>query len=764
MITALLQTTDAVIGASLPVTTRHIIASLQEGQPVVHTGGGNFAPIANDLNGLWSYQRIRSEISVIATTLAGDPCRALQASVPLRIVALLSRDGCDDIATGLAAALRASKQQAETATGAFSVEFDRVAWTFDTNKGQEFSGNVTIPLTKTLLVMDVQITVRGQASCLVACEPVDVTCAIIAEATIAKIRECLGDRLAAVCDTEPCPPTTVNGVESDTPTITVLQGGNEVGTLNPATGVHTVPECEECEDATPTWDGEPWISIPAGTSPDINCDTLIPAAYVQDGGSRTGTYKVDGTVNGKTRYRLDANHTLQYSGTRWQCVDPGPDEQAAIGNEDEPWDADWSGTALTVTQATIASYCDDCPPCEPELQLRLNGGRVYRTLELECGIQDYDNVVTYPDGTPVGEWNSVEDRIEVPACDPCPLGYTLQDTAENPILSGIVNDPCENPTLTLTAPNATVQLRDSAANTIGSPVAYLSNSSNNLTAPDGSVQLRDSAGNVIGSPVAVRSNQTGLTVTAPDGTITVNSAAFDNVRSNGSLNVVIKDGTGTQVGSLVGGEWIVPTRPPDGTPIIYTLGRILHSGQETVYQAGDEGTMFASGQFNYNPAIGPNSVFQRLGADFVTLLNNNMFGNTLRFTNRTGGAAANSGNRFIMDHYTGYEWYVLGTLLTAANWAAAVTAGVTLNTTLGETGWFLPNDRLLDSITNDNSAAFISANPFAVGGTDPLWTSSTTPGATANAKFLGLTQGQLGATAKTTNTYRHGLYCRRFAP
>lgn len=41
-----------------------------------------------------------------------------------------------------------------------------------------------------------------------------------------------------------CPPTTVNGVESDTPTITVLQGGVEVGTLNPGTGVHTVPECD----------------------------------------------------------------------------------------------------------------------------------------------------------------------------------------------------------------------------------------------------------------------------------------------------------------------------------------------------------------------------------------------------------------------------------------------------------------------------------------------------------------------------------------
>lgn len=41
-------------------------------------------------------------------------------------------------------------------------------------------------------------------------------------------------------------PTTVNGTTSDTPTITVVQGGLPVGSLNPATGVVTVDECDEC--------------------------------------------------------------------------------------------------------------------------------------------------------------------------------------------------------------------------------------------------------------------------------------------------------------------------------------------------------------------------------------------------------------------------------------------------------------------------------------------------------------------------------------
>jgi hypothetical protein len=189
---------------------------------------------------------------------------------------------------------------------------------------------------------------------------------------------------------EVCPPTTVNGTESNVRDITVVQGGQQVGTLNPETGEHTVPQCE------------------------------------------------------------------------------------------------------------------------PQLELRLNDGRVYKTLNLECGLQGYNNVVAYPDGTPIGEWNAGQDRIEVPApAAPCPLGYTLQDSAANVLLSGIINNPCDEPSLL-------------------------------LTAPDGSFQRKDSAGTNIGTPIAVRSGQTGVEVTCPDAT--VRSAASTPlytaaVLSNGTLTL-----------------------------------------------------------------------------------------------------------------------------------------------------------------------------------------------------------------------------------
>jgi len=162
---------------------------------------------------------------------------------------------------------------------------------------------------------------------------------------------------------------------------------------------------------------------------------------------------------------------------------------------------------------------------------------------------------------------------------PCdPLDYEVYNTEGTLLIDGSQVDPCgalvqltaqdgaavlkdtggttlsttaipATSTKNITAPNATVQLKDSAANNIGSVNNYLSGSANNLTAPDGSVQLQDSAGANIGSPVAVRSNQTGVVVTAPDGTVTVvdhlgETLGSTTVKSNGTATVVVSDWEG----------------------------------------------------------------------------------------------------------------------------------------------------------------------------------------------------------------------------
>jgi hypothetical protein len=453
--------------------------------------------------------------------------------------------------------------------------------------------------------------------------------------------------------------------------------------------------------------------------------------------------------------------------------------------------------------------CDPCPPCEP-LTITVNSEEAAQ-IEEPCG-QTVEFIVVDRESNPVevtlNRGSIVVSALPCEEPEPCPLGYTLQDSAENVLLAGIINDPCDDPSLL-------------------------------LTAPDGSFQRKDSAGTNIGSPIAVRSGQSGVVATCPDATIrstdglqtvgaALSNANFDLPQSRvlytdaanltqelaaadtkfatpnlqpatiiPRVTIYESDGVIVQGYADVGNPFYtvdacpklcdllgdvepanaqaqildcVPEATedairdilaPPGDAIIYNIGRSMFSGQETVYRTGDEGSMFAAGFFNYNPTIGPNSVLARL-SNFTTLINNNIYGNTLRFTDRTGAAAASSGNRFIQDHYVGVEYYVLGTWLTAADWNAAVDAGVAINATLGETGWFLPNDRLIDNATNDNSAAFASGAPFSMPGTQPVWTSSTTPGNTTNAKFLSLTLGQLGAASKAISTYQYGIFVRRF--
>ena len=66
--------------------------------------------------------------------------------------------------------------------------------------------------------------------------------------------------------------------------------------------------------------------------------------------------------------------------------------------------------------------------------------------------------------------------------------------------------------------------------------------------------------NTLGTTISTTSIVSGDTsdITAPDSTITINSASFSTYVSGASSNILVKDGTGTQVGSKVGSEWIVP--------------------------------------------------------------------------------------------------------------------------------------------------------------------------------------------------------------
>jgi hypothetical protein len=454
MIQQILQALDAAAAQHLPVAVRHLLTEQQPTgsgiAPHVYVGNGNWNPIANDNAGTFSYWRLMSPIREQEVDAPG--CfDAFQATYNLRLVSMIDRDICGDVfdATRAAAtAIRNTDDDLRAALKLMLVDFSSGSVEVQSSRvyNQEFGGGLDVNPNKTLVAIDVTISVTGRSSCFEPCIPTpDFFCALIEAKTWSKIKGCMtagqiADAIEDLCDDAPCHPLSVrvNGepyatiedpcggiasievVQGDVPVgeliggqwvvpecppcddltisinaedgviivpnpcgesvaIAVTQGGVEVGTWNGTAWI--VPECE---DAEVTFDGLPVLTIPCGDTGNLDCGTLLDAAYVQDGGSVTGTYLVTGTLNGREIYTLDVDHNLEYTGTRWRLVKPGSDVDAALGSETFPWDADWSATSVTVQQATIGAYCGGNEvPCA-DLTVTIND-EAFTTVADPCG-------------------------------------------------------------------------------------------------------------------------------------------------------------------------------------------------------------------------------------------------------------------------------------------------------------------------------------------------------------------------------------------
>jgi hypothetical protein len=117
------------------------------------------------------------------------------------------------------------------------------------------------------------------------------------------------------------------------------------------------------------------LTIPSGgtDSFSIDCNTLVNAVRVEAlggvGHSHGGTFVLNGEVNGKDSYvkNDDPDRIIYYDGTRWVLEKLGGGahtHEAALGNEDYPWQADWTLENLNVFQATIGTYCANGASCE----------------------------------------------------------------------------------------------------------------------------------------------------------------------------------------------------------------------------------------------------------------------------------------------------------------------------------------------------------------------------------------------------------------
>lgn len=223
----------------LPVVKAYGVARLMPG-PHIRAQGGEYTPIAVDDNAPWSYWRVVSHNVANADTFAA--CTGERHTLVLRLVALLN-DDCDvtDAMRRASQGVGAASMSIAAAIGALVVQVPRATLLLDGVK----EGIPSVPMQRRLVAADITMEITADAGCLAGCEPDDVLCVLIGAASNDAVKACLGEgRLNEICEGGgPCPATTVNGVTSDVPDIHVKQGGVDVGTLDPVTGIHTVPAC-----------------------------------------------------------------------------------------------------------------------------------------------------------------------------------------------------------------------------------------------------------------------------------------------------------------------------------------------------------------------------------------------------------------------------------------------------------------------------------------------------------------------------------------
>lgn len=164
-------------------------------------------------------------------------------------------------------------------------------------------------------------------------------------------------------------------------------------------------------------------------------------------------------------------------------------------------------------------------------------------------------------------------------------------------------------------------------------------------------------------------------ILAPDTIITINSDSFLTNPSGVNPNILVKDGTGAEVGSKVGSEWIVPTgSTPSGVLLQFPIGE-----QYTSYRTGDEGWRMQNGWYNYNAPTNPAVIAQldrTAGANYWFKLKSAIKvggnSNTLRFVDVDGLQAwGTTGNKdkITIDKLTGLGFYrKTADLGGASNW------------------------------------------------------------------------------------------------
>jgi hypothetical protein len=150
-----------------------------------------------------------------------------------------------------------------------------------------------------------------------------------------------------------------------------------------------------------------------------------------------------------------------------------------------------------------------------------------------------------------------------------------------------------------------------------------------------------------------------------------------------------------------------------------STAQLMKTGQTTSYRTGDDGDLERG-----------------RSVDFFTLAENNVFGNTNRFTDELGGQTYTK--NIVIDWSTYNGSTVLGfrrTITTSTTWNQAIDGALLVSIAPFTSGWRLPNIRELDNLVNYSTLRSMLYPPFdsIFSGNQTLWSSTTNPATTTNA-------------------------------
>jgi len=225
----------------------------------------------------------------------------------------------------------------------------------------------------------------------------------------------------------------------------------------------------------------------------------------------------------------------------------------------------------------------------------------------------------------------------------------------------------------------------------------------------------------------------GGSLILPDSDVEVNGNLEGQVVSVKTIDIQLTDGVSSVtpnsvniVGNTVNIE--VPAA------VSRTTAQLMKTGQTTSYRTGDDGDLEAG-----------------RNVDFFTLAENNVFGNTNRFTDELGGQTYT--NNIVIDWstYNGSTvlgWYRIRT--SGQTWNQAIDGALLVSIATFTTGWRLPNVYELASIMNFNTVVPLNYSPINLS-TATTYSSSTTLAASTTQCYGISSTGILNNSSKTSS-------------